>query len=120
MVEKKDQKYWIKWTDDTIENLVNSLGDFKTKINFRGLDFNGDCLKTRKVTSTMYEKKDIGLFGGVECRAFSQNQKEMESLEEEIKKIKTDIKEHNSIISGGKNNMQENIKETRQFFSKAF
>ena len=44
----------------------------------------------------------------------------MESLEEEIKKIKTDIKEHNSIISGGKNSMQENIKETRQFFSKAF
>ena len=32
----------FKWTDDMIENLANSLRDFKINMDFRGLDFDGD------------------------------------------------------------------------------
>ena len=111
----------FKWTDGVTENFVNLLHDFKTKINFRGLDFGRGFqdTETRKVMAAMYEKEDISFFGRLESRSFDLNEKEIESLyEEEIKNTKIDIKEHNLNISRYRNRVQGKIKDIRQNFSK--
>ena len=61
--------------------------------------------------AVIYENEDISFFGVLESRIFDLNEKEIESLpEKEIKKRKTDIKEHSSNIYRGRNRVQEKIK----------
>lgn len=84
------------------------MHDFKTKMNFRGFDFDGDKLcqhnEIRKVMAA-YTGKKILVFDGLESRISDLNDKEIELLiEENIKKIKIDIhNSNNSNISRGRN-----------------
>ena len=71
----------------------------------------------RNVMGAIYKKEDISFFGQLERRIFVMNSREIDSLsEEETKKIKIDIKEHNS---RGSNRVDKKIKGVRQNFSKA-
>ena len=114
---RKKRSKMHKWIDDLIENLVNTLHDFKTKMNFRGWNFDSN-FEIRKVIAAIYGKEDTSLFGVLESRIFDLNEKDIESLsEEEIKKIKIDITEHNSDISRDRNRVPQEIKDIRQNFS---
>ena len=66
MAEKRS----FKLTDDMIEHLMKSLKSFKTIMNYRGLDFDGDkrllYSHVRKDMATIYEPEDVTLFGPVE------------------------------------------------------
>ena len=112
----------FRWSDEMIENLVKSLVDYKTQMTYRGLDFDGDkpllYTEVRKRMAAIYEADNINLFGTVESN--SLNPKEVEFLsDEDVKKMKNDIKVHNQAIIRGRNRVQEKIKEIRQNFSKA-
>ena len=53
-----------------IDDLIKSLQSFKTSMNYRGLDFDGDksllCSHVRKDMATIYDPEDVTLFGPVE------------------------------------------------------
>ena len=53
-----------------IDDLIKSLQSFKTIMNYRGLDFDGDesllYSHLRKDMATIYEPEDVTLFGYVE------------------------------------------------------
>ena len=50
-----------------IDDLIKSLQSFKTIMNYRGLDFDGDksllCSYIRTDMATIYEPEDVTLFG---------------------------------------------------------
>ena len=105
--------------DGFTENLVNTLHDSKTKMNFWGSNFDNN-FEIRNVIPAIYGKEDTSLFGVLKSRIFDLNEKDIESLsEEEIKKIKIDVTEHNSDISRYRNRVPQEIKYIRQNFSKA-
>ena len=65
---KRTERKWQKKEVENIQvdrsyDLVNSMHDFKTKMNFRGFDFDGDKLcqhnEIRKVMAAIYGKEDI-------------------------------------------------------------
>ena len=112
----------FRWSDKMIENIVKSLVDYKTQMTYRGLDFNSDkpllYTDVRKRMAAICEAENINLFGTVESN--SLNPKEVEFLtDEDVKKMKNDIKVHNQAIIRGRNRVHEKIKESRQNFSKA-
>ena len=73
----------FKWRD-MFENLMNSLHDFTTKMNFRQLNMDRDkpfqYTEIKKVMNAIYKKEDICLIGYLESRTFNLNQQEIESL----------------------------------------
>ena len=73
----------FKWRD-VFENLMNSLHDFTTKMNFWQLNMDRDkpfqYTEIKKVMNAIYKKEDISLIGYLENRTFNLNQEEIESL----------------------------------------
>ena len=82
MTERKRSRIF-KWRD-MFENLMNSLHDFTTKMNFRQLSMDRDkpfqYTEIKKVMNAIYKKEDICLIGYLESRTFNLNQQEIESL----------------------------------------
>lgn len=73
----------FKWRD-VFENLMNSLHDFTTTMNFWQLSMDRDkpfqYTEIEKVMNAIYKKEDISLIGYLESRTFNLNQEEIESL----------------------------------------
>ena len=118
---KTEKRKNFRWSDEMIEHLVLCMSNFKTSMNFKGLDFDSDkpylYAEVRKSLAEIYNE-DLTYFGGVVTRTLNLNELESDS-QEEITRIKTEIKQHNALIAKGKNRVQEKIKEIRQNFSKA-
>ena len=55
------------WTSDLIDNLIKSLSDFKTRMEFMNKDFNADKPRQyeeiRKEMARIYSSVDIKIFG---------------------------------------------------------
>ena len=62
MTERKTSRM-LKWADDMIENLVKSLQDLTTKLNFGGLNMDGEkpfqYTDIKKVMNAIYNKQNI-------------------------------------------------------------
>ena len=73
----------FKWRD-MFENLMNSLHDFTTTMNFWQLNMDRDkpfqYTEIKKVMNAIYKKEDTSLIGYLESRTFNLNQEEIESL----------------------------------------
>ena len=87
----------FKWTFETVGNLLECLKSFKVKMEYQGLDFDGDRTtqykKVRKEMAKMYEQ-DTFLFGPVfihDAPLPSDNQN-LEEKEEYIKERRDQAK----------------------------
>ena len=104
-----------------IQNLINCLTAYKSKMEYQAIDFDGDRAaqykELRKEMAKLYEIEDETLFGRVSLSAPTGPIEDMSK--EDKKKFLAKQKEENSQIQKGHQRIQEKVKEIRQNFSKA-
>ena len=115
------KKKAFRWRSEMIQNLINCLTAYKSKMEYQAVDFDGDRAaqynELRKDMAKLYEIEDITLFGPVSLSTPTCPLEDMP--EEEKKEFLTKQKEENSQIQKGHQRIQEKVKEIRQNFSKA-
>ena len=104
-----------------IQNLINCLTAYKSKMEYQAIDFDGDRAaqhkELRKEMAKLYEIEDETLFGRVSLSAPTGPIEDRSK--EDKKKFLAKQKEENSQIQKGHQRIQEKVKEIRQNFSKA-
>ena len=104
-----------------ISQLINCLLEYKSKMEYRSLDFDPDkqiqYQELRVETAKIYADDNISLFGPVASIALPDN---FDILSKEEKnKAKNCVKESKDLITKGQKRVMEKVKEIRQNFSKA-
>ena len=108
----------FSWTSELVENLIKSLSNFKTRMEFMNKDFNGDKPRqyeeVRKEMARIYCSIDIKMFGP-ETVTIGPCEVDVNGREEAMELIK----EEQQLIKRGYNRVMEKIKKIRQNFSSA-
>ena len=117
--EKKDRKKAFRWTPTMIDHLISCLGNYRTAMEFKGKDFDGDrpaqYAALRKEMTKMFGAE---MFGPESSSTISPT--EFDSLtEEEKKEERKRMKQREASIKQGYNRILEKIKDIRQRFSNA-
>lgn len=114
--EKKEKPF--RWEAKQIEQLINCLISFKSKMLYESLDFDANKPKLyselRVMMAELNPEKNT-CFGPVTTISFDAST----LSEEELKEKKEILKKEKSLITKGKNRIQEKVKDIRQKFSKA-
>ena len=94
------KKKAFRWRSEMIQNLINCLTAYKSKMEYQAVDFDGDRAaqykELRKDMAKLYEIEDITLFGPVLLSTPTCPLEDMP--EEEKKEFLTKQKEENSQI----------------------
>ena len=108
----------FKWTSEMVSDLLICLKGYKTKMEFQGLDFDGDRpAQYQHVRKEMAKIYDNGCFGPVEISAPPASLGELTSEEkDDFSKRK---QAERSCIKKGHQRILEKLKDIRQNFSKA-
>eukprot|EP00794_Sanderia_malayensis_P004462 gene4462-5055_t len=81
----------FRWSDEMLENLLKCIMDFKTQMNYRGLDFDGDkprlYSEIRTRMAAIYEADNVDLFGAVESKTWRQPEDPELMSDAEIKEV---------------------------------
>ena len=104
-----------------ISQLIDCLLEYKSKMEYRNLDFDADkqihYQELRVEMAKIYADDDVSLFGPVASIALPDN---FDILSKEEKnKAKNRVKESKDLITKGQKRVMEKVKEIRQNFSKA-
>ena len=74
LTSKKSRKNF-GWHEKHVEDLVNCIISYKTKIKYRGLGFDGDMpwmyKELKKSKAEIYQNADMNIFGAVNVTDFS-------------------------------------------------
>ena len=118
--KKSTSRNNFRWEEKHVEDLINCIISYKTKITYRGLDFDGDkprmYKELRESMAEVYQDVDVKIFGPVNVTDFNENTK---SNADQNKNIETIWKEEKELIIRGRNIIIEKVKEIHQNFSKA-
>ena len=118
---KKDAKKYFRWDLNLVQNLVECLLEYKSKMEYKSLDFDADkpmqYNEIRLRMAMLFEEEDVSLFGPVAPVALPGNFEDLTGVERE--KAKKSVKDAKDLITRGQKRMMEKVKEIRQNFSKA-
>eukprot|EP00794_Sanderia_malayensis_P014422 gene14422-biopygen11518 len=119
MATKKKQ---FRWSTEMVECLIAAISSYKSKMEYRNLDFDGDrpaqYTQLRLLMAEKYAEKGVELFGPVAAHSISDN--DIQKLNEKEKKVYYHkVKEDADLIKKGYSRIQEKVKEIRQNFSRA-
>ena len=110
----------FRWDTEMISQLIDCLLQYKSKMEYRSLDFDADkqiqYQELRVEMAKLYED-DVALFGPVTGIPLPENFDRLN--EEEKTKAKNRVKESKDLITKGQKRVMEKVKEIRQSFSKA-
>ena len=108
----------FKWKDGMVDDLLRSLSQFKSNIEYRNLDFNAGKPKqyeaVREAMARKYSSVDESWFGPETVTSIPEDIGDTQK-EELIQRIK----EEEAAIKKGYSRVMEKIKELRQKFSNA-
>ena len=114
-------KKCFRWDISQVEHLIDCISDYKSKMMYKGLDFDADkpamYKHIREAMAEIYED-DISLFGPVNITTYD-NTIDDESNADEVMHIRALNKVENEQITKGRNRIVEKVKEIRQSFSRA-
>ncbi|XP_057291461.1 uncharacterized protein LOC130614081 [Hydractinia symbiolongicarpus] len=113
--EAADKKF--KWISELVEQLINSLKEYKVNMTFNNRDFNADKPKQYEEIRVMMARKnieDVDLFG-LEKTTIITN----DMCEQDRSNIIAAIKIEKGRIKKGYNRVMERTKKIRQAFSSA-
>ena len=110
----------FRWEKKHVEDLINCIISYKTKMTYRGLAFDGDnprmYKELRESMAKIYQDVDVKIFGPVNVTDFNENTK---SNVDQNKNIETIWKEEKELMIRSRNRIIEKVKDIRQSFSKA-
>ena len=111
-----EKKQVFRWTDEMIENLIDSISEYKSLMSYKGLDFDGDKPAMYKYLRENMAKRynnddERWLFGLVDYTPLPS--------EEMNDEYKSQHKKEAEMISKGRSRIVEKVKDIRQKFSKA-
>eukprot|EP00117_Sycon_ciliatum_P038494 scpid36433/ scgid28591/ len=108
----------FRWSPDLVEDLIGCLRAYKSTMELKQLDFNGDkpvqYETVRKHLAKIHRSKEE-LFGPISCTTLPDFPAETSVIAE----AKAQIKKDTDLIKKGSCRVQEKIKEIRQSFSHA-
>ena len=118
--QEKGKSKQFRWESDMIENLVTFLQQYKTQMEYKNIDFDGDRPAQyswlREEMSKLYHE-NTSLFGPVSLTPAKDLLSNMSK--EEIKAYTKQHKAENELIKKGYTRIREKVKEIRQSFSQA-
>ena len=108
----------FRWEEKHVEDLINCIISYKTKMTYRGLGFDGDnprmYKELRESMAKIYQDVDVKIFGPVNVTDFNENTK---SNVDQNKNIETIWKEEKELMIRGRNGIIEKVKDIPQNFS---
>ena len=116
----KEMKTWFRWSALQIEQLIDCISAYKSKMTFMGLDFEADkprmYSELRVMKAELYPDINVEFCGPVATTVIDSK----ENLSQErITSLKQTIKKEKDMINKGKNRVHEKVKDIRQNYSKA-
>ena len=118
---KKEAKKCFRWDLNLVQNLVECLLEYKSKMEYRSLDFDADkpmqYKEIRLMMAMLFEEEDVSLFGPIAPVALPGNFENLTGVEKE--KANKSVKDAKDLITRGQKRVMEKVKEIRQNFSKA-
>ncbi len=122
--EDKSKKEQFRWNSDMVETLITCLHNYKSQMEYKNLDFDGDRPKQyswirEKMARHFQDEENLcqEMFGPV-CVSVSNIPIAEMTKEEKAQHMKV-VKGNNENIKRGYRRVKEKIKEIRQSFSKA-
>jgi hypothetical protein len=116
--DKKRKNF--RWNPEMIEQLIDSMMEYKTQMSYKGIDFDGDKPMQHKELRLMMaeiNKEDTSLFGPVYIDQLPDSFDEMPKEEKDLAKER--VKVSKELVAKGTKRVMEKVKEIRQSFSKA-
>ena len=108
-VNEPPKKKPFRWSSEMIQNLINCLTAYKSRMEYQAIDFDGDRAtqykELRKEMAKLYEIEDETLFGRVSLSAPTGPIEDMSK--EDKKKFLAKKKEENFQIQKGHQRIQE-------------
>ena len=104
-----------------VQNLIECLLEYKSKMEYKSLDFDSDkpmqYKEIRLMMAMHFEEEDVSLFGHITPSTLPSNFENLKGLERE--RAKKSVKDAKDMITRGQKRVMEKVKEIRQNFSKA-
>lgn len=120
-MREKGKGKQFRWDSAMVENLITCLQSFKSQMEYKNVDFDGDRPAQyswlRLEMSNLYEVEDTSLFGPVSVTLpiIPLSDMSKEEKEDYTKRSKAE----NDLIKKGYSRIREKVKEIRQSFSQA-
>ena len=119
--KRKKTKMWFRWSALQIEQLIDCISAYKSKMAFMDLDFEADkprmYSELRVMMAELYADINVESFGPVATTIIIDSKENLS--QEDITNIKQTIKKEKDMINKEKNRVHEKVKGIRQNYSKA-
>lgn len=105
----------FKWTETMVSKLIKAIREYKTKMEYKNLDFSADKVKLYEALRVEMAKEYSDFFGPMEISPLP------EDCEDETEKVDKNVylEQERKKVKKGYSRVMEKVKDIRQRFSKA-